>query len=78
MNRAWLSISIILGVVPELMRAWKPEMAPQAMVMKTNGHTGPGMMGPPPATNGVVIGMLTVGWTMRMPRARASTVPIFM
>ena len=43
-----LSLSIIFGVVPELMSAWKPEMAPHAMVMKQNGNSGPGMMGPPP------------------------------
>ncbi len=48
-----VSLSIIFGVVPELMSAWKPEIAPQAMVMKTNGKTGPGTIGPPPSTNGV-------------------------
>ena len=26
--------------------AWKPEIAPQAMVMKTNGKSLPGMIGP--------------------------------
>ena len=31
--------------------AWKPEIAPQAMVMKTNGNSGPGMIGPPPSMN---------------------------
>ena len=43
------SLSIIFGVVPEPISAWKPEIAPQAMVMKTNGNSGPGMIGPPPA-----------------------------
>ena len=42
------SLAIILGVVPVPMSAWKPESAPQAMVMKTNGKTEPGMSGPPP------------------------------
>ena len=47
-RRMWLSLSTILGVVPEATSAWKPEIAPQAMVMKQNGKSGPGMIGPPP------------------------------
>jgi hypothetical protein len=35
--RASVSRSIIFGVVPEEMSAWKPLIAPHAMVMKTNG-----------------------------------------
>jgi len=42
------SLAIILGVVPEPMMAWKPDRAPQAIVMKTNGKAAPGMIGPPP------------------------------
>ena len=34
-----LSLSIILHVVPVDTSAWKPEMAPQAMVMNANGKT---------------------------------------
>ena len=41
-------LSIIFGVVPEAISAWKPEIAPQAIVMKTNGKSGPGTIGPPP------------------------------
>ena len=29
------------GVVPEEISAWKPETAPQAMVMKRNGNNAP-------------------------------------
>ena len=43
-----LSLLIIFGVVPDPIRAWKPEIAPHAIVMKTNGKSGPGMIGPPP------------------------------
>ena len=52
------SLSIIFEVVPELMSAWKPEMAPQAMVMKQNGKSGPGMIGPPPFTYSDSAGIL--------------------
>ena len=33
---------------PSRSGAWKPEIAPQAIVMNTNGKSGPGMIGPPP------------------------------
>ena len=68
---------IILGVVPVPMVAWKPESAPQAMVMKMNGITGPPTMGPPPLVNSVNAGMLKSGMTNMMPRASAPMVPIF-
>src|ERR1017187_9397290 len=35
------SREIILGVVPEEISAWKPEMAPHAIVMKQKGNTLP-------------------------------------
>jgi hypothetical protein len=35
--RVSVSFAIIFGVVPEETSAWKPEIAPQAIVMKTNG-----------------------------------------
>ena len=35
--RQSFSLLIILGVVPEAISEWKPEIAPQAIVMKTNG-----------------------------------------
>ncbi len=33
-------LSTSFGVVPEPIKAWKPEMAPQAMVMEIKGQTG--------------------------------------
>jgi carbon starvation protein len=33
----WYHFAIIFGVVPDEMSAWKPEIAPQAIVIKTNG-----------------------------------------
>ena len=55
------SLAIILGVVPEPMMAWNPEMAPQAMVMNRNGNSLPGMIGPPPWMNWVIAGIMQVG-----------------
>ena len=49
--RASVSLSTIFGVVPDATREWKPEIAPQAMVMNTNGYSLPGTMGPPPWMN---------------------------
>jgi hypothetical protein len=37
-----------LEVVPVETSAWNPEIAPHAIVMKTNGKSAPGMTGPPP------------------------------
>ena len=37
---------MILGVVPLAISVWKPEIAPQAMVMKQNGNTLPGTTRP--------------------------------
>ena len=31
----------IFGVVPDAIRAWKPDSAPHMMTMHTNGHTEP-------------------------------------
>ena len=39
-------MAIILGVVPEEISEWKPEIAPQAMVMKQNGKILPAKIGP--------------------------------
>ena len=72
------SLSIILGVVPEAMSAWKPEIAPHAMVMKQKGKSGPGMMGPPPPANSVSAGIWSTGFTMITPMTRNPIVPIFM
>ena len=37
-----VSLLIILGVVPAAISEWKPEMAPQAMVMNMNGNSRAG------------------------------------
>ena len=44
--RVWVSRAISLGVVPLEIRAWKPLMAPQAMVMKAKGKIFPAKTGP--------------------------------
>ncbi len=46
--------------------------------MKQKGNTFPGMIGPPPDTNGVNAGIWIRGATRRTPIASAATVPIFM
>ena len=55
------SRSIIFGVVPDAISAWKPEIAPQAMVMKAKGKSGPGMIGPPPPVNWLNAGIFSSG-----------------
>ena len=50
MKRAFASLSISFGVVPEEIRAWKPDTAPQAMVMNRNGNSAPDQTGPVPST----------------------------
>ncbi|MNJ03288.1 hypothetical protein D3C73_1635500 [compost metagenome] len=57
MKRAWLSFSIIFGVVPEEISAWKPETAPQAMVMNRKGNRLPDQTGPEPSMNLVMAGI---------------------
>ena len=68
----------IFGVVPVLIMQWNPEIAPQAMVIKMYGITGPVITGPPPEINCVTAGIWMVGITMIIPRAKAPIVPIFM
>ena len=46
MSRTCDSFSIIFGVVPEAISAWKPDSAPQAIVMNTNGNSEPANTGP--------------------------------
>ena len=75
--RAWDSRWIIFGEVPEEMRAWKPEMAPQAMVMKQKGKIFPANTGPLPSMKLVSGGMWISGRTMRMPTAIAKIAPTF-
>ena len=73
----WASLEIIFGVVPEAISAWKPEMAPQAIVMKTKGNTGPANTSPVPSTKRVTAGMCSGGATMTTARASTATVPSF-
>jgi hypothetical protein len=71
------SLASSLGVVPELISAWKPETAPQAMVMNRNGNRPPVHTGPSPVcAYSVSAGIFRSGLTSRMPMARATMVPI--
>ena len=70
------SLAIIFGVVPEPMMAWKPDSAPQAMVMNRNGNAAPGITGPPPEMYGVNAGICSAGLMNTMPTASAAMVPI--
>ena len=76
MKRAWLSFSIILGVVPDEISAWKPDTAPQAMVMNRKGNSEPAQAGPVPSMNLVTDGICRCGATNTMPSASAAMVPI--
>ena len=51
------SRSIIFGVVPEEISEWKPETAPQAIVMNRNGKSAPEKTGPVPSMKRVVCGI---------------------
>ena len=64
--------------MPEAMSEWEPEMAPQAIVMNTNGNTLPPKIGPVPSTNCVTAGILTSGFRITIAIASAMIVPIFM
>ena len=59
------------------MSAWKPEIAPHAIVMKTKGR-GAGEIGPPPAAEGGAAGICSVGFTISTASTRNAIVPIFM
>src|SRR5262245_53539170 len=72
------SLSNIFDVVPEEIRAWNPEIAPQAMVINTNGKSGPAIIGPPPPTYWENAGASSVGLATRTPTANKRIVPIFM
>ncbi len=77
-GRMSLHLSISLGVVPDPMKAWKPEMAPQAMVIEMKGHTGPASTGPPPWMKSVRAGKRISGLMKTTPTIRAPNTPIFM
>ena len=78
MRRASLSRTSIFGVVPDATSAWKPLMAPQAMVMKAKGNSFPANTGPVPSTNAVTAGSFSGGSTSKMPRASRRMTPTFM
>ena len=65
-------------MVPEATSAWKPLIAPQAMVMKANGKSLPAKTGPVPSMNCVSAGIWSGGRTTRIPSASSRIVPIFM
>ena len=77
MKRASVSLRIILGVVPEEMSEWKPDTAPQAMVMNRKGKRLPDQTGPEPSVNWVNAGILSSGETKMTPMASPAVVPIF-
>jgi len=78
MDRISDSLLIIFGVVPEAIRAWKPESAPHMMTIEMNGHTVPDTTGPPPDRKGVVAGIWRSGLATKMPTANTAMTPIFM
>jgi len=76
--RASDSRSSSLGVVPLEISAWKPDIAPQAIVMKQNGNSFPANTGPVPSMKRVSAGRCTSGRTQSRPAASRTTVPILM
>ena len=79
MKRTCGSFSIIFGVVPEAISEWKPDSAPQAMVMNTNGNSAPANTGPSPLeANFVTASFCITGSVTMMPIASSAIVPIFM
>ena len=77
--RTWLSLATIFGVVPEAMSAWKPESAPHAMVMNTNGNSDPANTGPVPSrAKSVTASAWSTGRAMTRLAASRTITPIFM
>ena len=77
--RTWLSFATIFGVVPDAMRAWKPESAPQAIVMKTNGNSLPAKTGPVPSiAKSVTASFCSTGAANSSPTASSTITPTFM
>ena len=64
--------------MPDPTNAWKPEIAPQAIVNDTNGHTGPATIGPPPfKKSGIIAGNWIVGLMINTPIINAINTPIY-
>ena len=77
--RIWDSFWTIFGVVPEAISAWKPDSAPQAMVMNTNGNSAPANTGPSPLEANFVTGSFSItGSVTTMPTASRMITPTFM
>jgi hypothetical protein len=77
--RIWLSLPIILGVVPEAISAWNPDKAPQATVMNTKGNSFPANTGPVPLNaKSVTAWFCSTGWAMTTPTPRSAMTPTFM
>src|SRR5579862_6599870 len=74
---AWRSRARSFGVVPEEIKEWNPETAPQAMVMKQKGKILPAKMGPVPSTKRVKAGIFSSGRRNRIPTASKTTTPSF-
>lgn len=77
MSRMRASRASIFGVVPEAIREWNPETAPHAIVMQTNGNTGPAKTGPDPSIKREIDGISMVGRSTTTAMAIAATVPSF-
>ncbi|MNC40777.1 hypothetical protein D3C75_895100 [compost metagenome] len=77
MTRILTSLSISLGVVPDETKAWKPEIAPQAMVINKNGNMDPANTGPVPSTKCVTAGIFNIGIATIIPTAKPAITPIF-
>ncbi len=71
------SLETIFGVVPLDTSAWKPDSAPQAMVMNTNGNTLPANSGPVPSVKRVSAGILISGWMNMTATTSSTTTEIF-
>ena len=66
-------------MVPDEISAWKPDSAPQAIVMNRNGNSEPANTGPVPLmAKSETAGASITGLASRMPRATSTMVPTFM
>ena len=72
-------MATIFGVVPDAISAWKPDSAPQAMVMKTKGNSLPAKTGPVPSVaKSVTASFCRTGAANSRPTASSTMTPIFM
>ena len=76
--RASVSLANIFGVVPEEIKAWKPDTAPHAMVINKNGNKLPDHTGPLPSSAYLVTaGICISGIKKTIPNAKPIIAPIF-